>query len=110
MLGQLPSNRGSLYLPGITLLPLPYEALKSLSMDHPYPKLVFLFASLLVLGVAAAGAQVASSYYVSGTNGNDSWSGTLAAPNSRNTDGPFKTLTRAQSAMQASTIKRVTIR
>jgi uncharacterized protein (DUF779 family) len=34
----------------------------------------------------------------------------LDAPNSANTDGPFRTLARAQSAMQVSTIKKVTIR
>src|SRR5712692_3881746 len=62
------------------------------------------------LMAALAVAEATPSYYVSGTNGNDSWSGTLAAPNVANTDGPFKTLARAQSAMQASTIKEVTIR
>lgn len=81
-----------------------------LPMDHRCLIVVVLFASLIVFGVTAAVADVTPSYYVSGTNGNDSWSGTLAAPNSANTDGPFKTLTRAQSAMRASTIKTVTIR
>src|SRR5438093_13579782 len=72
----------------------------------------FLSASLIALGVTpVAVAQVAPSYYVSGTNGNDSWSGTSADPDSGNTDGPFKTLARAQSAMRASsTIKIVNIR
>ena len=42
-------------------------------------------------------------------NGNDSFSGKLAVPNSNNTDGPFLTLTKAQSAMQGSTIKNVYI-
>jgi hypothetical protein len=82
----------------------------SLPLDRHYLRGVFLFASLIVLGLTAAVAEVTASYYVSGTNGNDSWSGTLDAPNSANTDGPFETLARAQSAMQASTIKKVTIR
>ncbi len=38
-------------------------------------------------------------YFVA-TNGNDSWSGTLAAPNSKNTDGPFATIAKAQTAAQ----------
>ncbi len=40
---------------------------------------------------------VQPSLYVA-TNGNDAWSGTMAAPNSAGTDGPFATLQRAQSA------------
>ncbi|HYH23456.1 MAG TPA: right-handed parallel beta-helix repeat-containing protein [Azospirillum sp.] len=40
-------------------------------------------------------------FYVA-TNGNDSWSGRLAAPNADGTDGPFATLERAQGAMRAS--------
>src|SRR5881396_2168446 len=84
--------------------------LVSLLLDRRYLPAVSLFASLVFWGVTAAPAQVTSSCYVSGANGNDSWSGTLDAPNSTNTDGPFKTLARAQSAMQASTIKKVTIR
>jgi hypothetical protein len=39
-------------------------------------------------------------YYVA-TNGNDSWSGTLFTPNSGNTDGPFATIGKAQSAVQS---------
>src|SRR5436309_9088743 len=71
-----------------------------------------LSSSLIAFGMTpVAVAQVAPSYYVSGTNGNDSWSGTSADPDSGNTDGPFKTLARAQSAMRASsTIKTVNIR
>jgi hypothetical protein len=68
-------------------------------------RLALLIAFLSTLSASAA------TFYVSGTNGNDAWSGTLAAPNSTNTDGPFRTLTKAQSAMiNSSTIKTVTIR
>jgi hypothetical protein len=38
-------------------------------------------------------------FYVS-PKGNDSWSGTLAEPNSTGTDGPFLTLQRAQKAVR----------
>lgn len=51
-----------------------------------------------------------NTYFVA-LNGNDAWSGLLSTPNSTNTDGPFKTLARAQAAMRASTtIKTATIR
>ena len=72
-----------------------------------------LVVLLVFCGTLPSGHYVAdaSTYYVDGTNGNDSWSGLLAAPNASNTDGPFKTLTKAQSAMQGSaTIKTATIR
>jgi uncharacterized protein (TIGR03437 family) len=39
-------------------------------------------------------------FYVA-PNGSDSWSGTLAAPNTANTDGPFASLDRARVAIQA---------
>ena len=38
-------------------------------------------------------------FYIA-TDGNDTWSGTLAAPNSSNSDGPFATISRAQQAVQ----------
>ncbi len=42
-----------------------------------------------------------SSDYFVATNGKDTWSGTLPAPNSRNTDGPFATIAKAQTAVQS---------
>jgi hypothetical protein len=54
-------------------------------------------------------ANAATTYYVSATSGNDAWSGTLAAPNSANTDGPFETLNKAKTAMEGSSIKTTTI-
>ena len=39
-------------------------------------------------------------FYVA-KNGNDSWSGKLAAPNAAGTDGPFASLQKAQAAMRA---------
>lgn len=44
------------------------------------------------------------------TNGNDSWSGRLAAPNAEGTDGPFATLDRAQSAMRATGVRDTYVR
>lgn len=46
-------------------------------------------------------ASTQSAFYVS-TKGNDSWSGTLAAPNAARTDGPFASLEKARAAMEAS--------
>ena len=42
---------------------------------------------------------LAADFHVA-TNGQDGWSGTLAAPNAQGTDGPFRTLTRAQQAVR----------
>jgi len=35
------------------------------------------------------------------TNGNDEWSGTLAEPNDKQSDGSFATLTKARDAVRA---------
>ena len=47
----------------------------------------------------APSAPTPLNYYVAPT-GHDNWSGTLAAPNSGNTDGPFATLEGAQAAIR----------
>lgn len=52
-------------------------------------------------GQAANYTFVPPTFYVA-TDGNDAWSGTLAAPNLARTDGPFATLGRAQSAVIAA--------
>ena len=52
-----------------------------------------------VITIAGTVAPTSVTYYVSPT-GNDSWSGTLAAPNAANTDGPFATFDRARAAVQ----------
>ena len=49
------------------------------------------------LSVASAGAD---EFFVS-RSGNDTWSGKLASPNSRNTDGPFRTLAGARDALRS---------
>ncbi len=46
-------------------------------------------------------------FYVA-TNGKDSWSGRLAAPNAAGTDGPFATLGAAQKAMRADLTTQTT--
>jgi hypothetical protein len=44
------------------------------------------------------------------TNGNDGWSGTLAAPNRQRMDGPFATVTRALKAVRNSHASSNTVR
>ena len=44
-------------------------------------------------------AGKSADFYVA-PNGNDQWSGTLAEPNSTNTDGPFASISRAQEAVR----------
>ncbi|KAA0574440.1 carbohydrate-binding domain-containing protein [Azospirillum sp. Sh1] len=48
-------------------------------------------------------------FYVA-TNGKDSWSGKLAAPNADGTDGPFASLQKAQTAMRSSDIDTTYVR
>ncbi|MBF5095987.1 hypothetical protein F1643_17965 [Azospirillum sp. INR13] len=48
-------------------------------------------------------------FYVA-KNGNDSWSGKLAAPNADGTDGPFASLQKAQNAMRSSDIDTTYVR
>ena len=64
-----------------------------------------LIAALAIASSAGAATKNAppppSTYYVA-TNGSDSFSGALPAPNPANTDGPFLTLTRAQQAVEAA--------
>ena len=50
--------------------------------------------------VNAAQAPTSITFYVA-PNGNDSWSGTLAAPNLANTDGPFATFDHARASVQS---------
>jgi hypothetical protein len=59
--------------------------------------IVALFAAVAPLPNALA---LGNTYYVA-LNGNDLWSGTLAAPNGSNTDGPFRTIQRAANAASA---------
>ncbi len=51
-------------------------------------------------GGNGGGGGTGADFYVA-TDGNDAWSGTLPAPNSGGTDGPFATIAKAQTAVQA---------
>lgn len=54
-----------------------------------------------MVAASKAGPPAASVYYVA-LNGNDSFSGTLSEPNPAGTDGPFRTLPRAQQAVETA--------
>jgi uncharacterized protein (TIGR03437 family) len=56
-------------------------------------------SNTVTMDTGAPGAAAAD-FYVA-PNGDDSWSGTLAAPNTAATDGPFASIARAQSAVRA---------
>ena len=60
-------------------------------------KLSRMMCVVLCLWGAAAGAV---DFYVS-PQGNDTWSGKLAAPNAAKTDGPFASLSKAREAVRA---------
>ncbi len=49
--------------------------------------------------IFANGFGATATYYVA-KNGNDTWSGTLAAPNNANSDGPFTTFDHARLVVQ----------
>ena len=68
--------------------------------NHPKYPLVILWIIIGFLTVTCSSIQnKETSFYVS-VNGNDSWSGKLAEPNSENNDGPFATLEGAQVAVR----------
>ena len=52
-------------------------------------------------GIARTGSPDSAVFYVS-AGGNNSWSGRIAAPNSKRTDGPFASLQRARDAARMS--------
>ena len=60
---------------------------------------------LTITGTAPPPTSV--TYYVA-PNGNDTWSGTLAAPNGAGTDGPFATFNHARAAVQSLNKKGLT--
>lgn len=59
----------------------------------------YLFVGSLILGTTFSGKASAARFHVA-TNGNDGWSGRLAAPNPKRTDGPFPTVERAQAEIR----------
>ena len=62
---------------------------------------ILVLLSMVVTGGddVQVGRQPAATFFVA-TNGNDAWSGKLAAPNGQKTDGPFATLGRARNALR----------
>jgi hypothetical protein len=59
-------------------------------------------AAPATIALQKGGSAASSGTFYVAPNGNDSWSGTLPAPNANNTDGPFATFDRARAAVQAS--------
>jgi Right handed beta helix region len=76
--------------------------------DYLLGRLGCFFLSALL--ISPAPRTHAASYYVSGANGNDVWSGRLPAPNPLRTDGPLRTLAKAKSKMESGPIKTATVR
>ncbi len=58
-----------------------------------------VIAILSLSGVVAGAARAGLEWYVS-TDGNDAWSGLLAAPNPARTEGPFASLERGREAVR----------
>src|SRR6266480_359789 len=56
----------------------------------------------MLIAVPALAADPAADFFVA-ANGNDNWSGKLAAPNAAGSDGPFATVTKAQEVAHAAT-------
>jgi len=71
-------------------------------MNNGYRPAIFTFLAVIwsAFALSTGPARAQSRLYVA-TNGNDAWSGTLAAPNRAKTDGPFATLERARDAIRA---------
>ncbi|MBI4979185.1 MAG: right-handed parallel beta-helix repeat-containing protein [Spirochaetes bacterium] len=62
---------------------------------------IAIIAALIV--IAAGYLTPASTWFVA-TNGNDTWSGTLASPNAQKTDGPFATIGWAKDAVRTARV------
>jgi HYDIN/CFA65/VesB-like, Ig-like domain/Abnormal spindle-like microcephaly-assoc'd, ASPM-SPD-2-Hydin/Right handed beta helix region/Flagellar-associated PapD-like len=59
-------------------------------------------ATVALSGCGGGGGGGGGTVYYVATNGNDSFSGTLDTPNAQGTDGPFRTLTKAQQAVDSA--------
>jgi hypothetical protein len=57
--------------------------------------------NVLVLGFLGCAQGFGAAEYFIAANGNDAWTGKLAAPNSGRTDGPFASLAKAQEAVRS---------
>jgi hypothetical protein len=65
------------------------------------PALLFIGSFVLMMAFGPRAEAATTTHFVA-TNGNDSWSGRLAAPNAARTDGPFATIQKAQIAVRAA--------
>ena len=65
---------------------------------------MILISAVLATGTTERG-QAADRLYVA-TNGSDSWSGKLAAPNKARTDGPLATLEGARDAIRRMKVEQ----
>ena len=92
----------------------PIHAKPRIRLSSKPETLTFFFLVLMLLGQCLVAQDQAAkpkrlpaidnpgaTFYVA-TNGNDSWSGTLATPNGSKTDGPFASLARAQVAVEGA--------
>ena len=71
-------------------------------MIHPVNhsmRLAFLVAAMAGLFLCTQSIHAGDDLYVS-NDGNDTWSGTIATPNSDGTDGPFASLVQARDAIR----------
>ena len=62
-------------------------------------RLIFTIIILIVSVTVSSVSTWAADFYVA-TNGNDAWSGSIAAPNASGTNGPFATLERARNEIR----------
>jgi hypothetical protein len=100
----------------VLLWSAPFRRFEEGSVRHPSGR--FVAAGLAAISLAAVcalaqgpqtttsqgSAEVRATFFVA-TDGNDRWSGKLAAPNGAKTDGPFATLERARDAVRQVNVK-----
>ena len=66
-----------------------------------WPRIAAALLALIIVGtLPAVGSSPNSAIFYVALDGNDAWSGKLAAPNIAGTDGPFASLTRARKAIR----------
>ena len=65
------------------------------------PRVWMLVVSVAVLAALSAAAEPPKADFFVATDGNDAWSGRLAAPGAAKTDGPFASIDKARQAVRA---------